>query len=185
MRKEIEVKAKVENLNLIMEKLIDLGCDISEAKTQDDQIYVNFTTPFNDFAPGKNFLRIRKSGGKVMFTLKQPQLNELDCIEKEVEISSAEEMHDALLLMGYHLAVKVNKLRRKTNYNDCEICLDEVADLGTYIEIEKITSDEEDAEEVQKELFKFLETLGVSREDRVVNGYDTLIYLKNSININK
>jgi adenylate cyclase class IV len=44
----------------------------------------------------------------------------------------------------------------------------------SHIEVEKITEGEGD--DVQEELFTFLETLGVTREDRVINGYDTLMY---------
>ena len=52
-----------------------------------------------------------------------------------------------------------------------------MSDLGTFVEVEKITEDVE-AEAVQNELFEFLETLGVKKEDRIVQGYDTLFYLK-------
>ena len=57
-----------------------------------------------------------------------------------------------------------------------EICLDEVKDLGNFIEVEKIT--DEDPDKVQEELFRFLESVGVRREDRVVNGYDILMWRK-------
>jgi predicted adenylyl cyclase CyaB len=56
------------------------------------------------------------------------------------------------------------------------ICLDEVRDLGTFIELEKITEGE-DPIKVQSELFAFLKSLGVREEDRVERGYDTLLYL--------
>jgi adenylate cyclase class 2 len=101
----------------------------------------------------------------------------MDCIEREVEINDADQMIGAIELLGYHKAVNVVKARTKTMYNGMEICLDEVKDLGSFIEVEKIVDG--DGEEVQNELFIFLETLGVKREDRVMNGYDTMVYLKN------
>jgi len=54
------------------------------------------------------------------------------------------------------------------------ICLDEVEGLGSFIEVEKTSA--EDGEAIQEELFNFLESLGVKREDRVFKGYDTLKY---------
>jgi predicted adenylyl cyclase CyaB len=59
------------------------------------------------------------------------------------------------------------------------ICLDEVKELGSYIEVEKISEDD-NANEVQNELFTFLESLGVNKENRETHGYDTLLYIKNN-----
>jgi adenylate cyclase class 2 len=177
MQKEIEVKAKVGDLNAIRTQLEGLGCVFTEPTIQDDAWFVNFHTDFAIFMPKTNFLRIRKTKGKTFLTLKQPQQNEMDCIEKEIEISDAQACTEALELMGYHEVVKVYKTRSKTTYNDMGICLDDVRDLGTFVEVEKITEGE--GEVVQNELFEFLQTLGVHKADRVMNGYDTLVYLKN------
>ena len=112
-----------------------------------------------------------------MFTLKQPQKNWLDKIECEFEVSSKDEAEKALDLMGYQKGVVVNKKRTITHYNGCEICIDEVENLGAYIEMEKMTQDG-DADKIQEELFAFFETLGISKEDRVGVGYDILMLEK-------
>ena len=39
--------------------------------------------------------------------------------------------------LGFVLHVRVNKIRRKASFNGYEICLDEVEDLGSFIEVEK------------------------------------------------
>lgn len=179
MKKEIEVKAKVEDFIQLLEKLSGLGCQFSESVRQEDKIFTNF--PDNEFAkfkPGINFLRIRKSGGKILFTLKQSLVNELEGIEKEVEVNDAKELEEILELMGYHEAVQVTKMRRKAKYKDYEICLDDVEGLGSFVELEKIT--DEDSEKVQSEMMDFLLGLGVEAEDRILNGYDTLVWLKNN-----
>ena len=54
-------------------------------------------------------------------------------------------------------------------------------DLGDFIEAEKIVKDEnhEDRKKTQEELFAFLETLGISKADRVIDGkYDIMLYEK-------
>lgn len=178
MKKEIEVKAKVTDLPELTKRLEALGITFSEPIVQNDETFVD--KDFGDYAQfqkGKNVLRIRESNGKYIFTLKQPQANELDCIEKETTISDPQEFREALIFMGYLPAVQIHKIRRKAKYKGYEICLDEVKELGTYIEVEKIT-DEENAEKVQEELFSFLESVGVSKKDGVTHGYDTLIYLQ-------
>ena len=178
MRKEIEVKARVSDLNNLTKRLKVFGVSLSEPIIQNDETFVdNNYGDYDKFQPEKNVLRIRKSNGKFIFTLKQQQSNELDCIERETEITDPAEFREALLLMGYKPIVKINKIRRKAKYKDYEICLDDVKELGTYVEMEKIT-DDEDADKVQNELFAFLEELGVSKNDRETHGYDTLVYLK-------
>lgn len=179
MRKEIEVKAKVRDPQKLFDKIRSLDIILSKEITQNDETFVD--NNFGDYAKlqtGKNILRIRKSNEKYIFTLKQPQKNELDCIEKETDITDPEEFRDALLLMGYKPVVKINKVRRKAKYKDYELCVDEVESLGTYIEVEKITDENDDSEAIQRELFQFLETLGIDKTDQEMHGYDTLIYLK-------
>lgn len=178
MKMEIEVKAKVRDFELIKNKLVNIGCKLSEPIIQNDYIYTIKGLDINKGYNNSPVLRIREQNGKYIFTLKKNRNNELDCIEKELEISNKEIMQEIFELMGYESNVSVHKSRIKCNYNEYEICLDEVEDLGSYIEVEKISDD--DGEKVQNELFDFLQTLGVLKEDRVFNGYDTLIWLKNN-----
>jgi adenylate cyclase class IV len=59
--------------------------------------------------------------------------------------------------------------------------LDKVKYLGEFIEAEKIVKnkDHEDRKKVQEELFDFLETLGITKEDRVIDGkYDIMLWEK-------
>jgi adenylate cyclase class 2 len=177
MRKEIEVKAKVHNFETLIRALENLGCVIGEGVTQEDFIFSHKNDNFLEKDVKKTILRIRKSKGKALFTIKESQGNELDCIEHETEVVDPGEMHQAILLMGYQEVVRLKKVRRKANYNDLEICLDEVEELGFFIEVEKIAEDV-DGEKVQSELFEFLISLGVDPADRVLIGYDTLMYKK-------
>ena len=178
-RQEIEVKARARDLEAVAQKLHDLGCTVSEPREQDDAIFINFVGSYIEFRSGAkaNFLRIRKTNGKNIFTIKQAQTNELDVIEYETEIADAEQMRQALLLMGYREVMRIRKVRRKANYRDYEICLDDVDGLGSYVEAEKI-SEGADSQLVQQELLNFLVTLGIKPEDREEHGYDTLLYLR-------
>lgn len=178
MKKEIEVKAKIKDLGSVRSTLENLGCVFSDSVTQDDIYFVNFDDDFSVFKTKANFLRIRKTRGKIIFTLKQPQSNELDCIEKEFEISDEQQCREAIEIMGYHEVVRVSKTRARCSYNGIEISLDDVQGLGAFIEVERIT--DEDANKVQDELFTFLQTLGVNKDDKIMQGYDTQIYIKNN-----
>ncbi len=176
MKKEIEVKAKIGDKHEVMKKLAALGCVFTEPTKQEDSIFTNYKGDFTKIPLGDNVLRIRKAKGKIILTLKQAQKNQLDCLEKEFEVSDGQEARDVLELLGYKVAVEITKIREKTKLGEYEICVDQVEKLGSFIEVEKMS--DEDGEIVQEELFGFLESLGIIRENRVELGYDTLMYLK-------
>jgi adenylate cyclase class 2 len=178
--KEIEIKARLHDRAAVMKKLESLGCVFENAMTQNDVVYVRNVGSLEKFRGNDAFLRIRvKNNSKILFTVKKPMANDLDALEYEVEVSSASTLEQALLLMGYKEAVRINKTRIVTQYDGCEICIDEVEDLGSFIEMEKL-AEEGDSEEIQTELFEFFKTLGITNEDRVFLGYDSLILTKNA-----
>ena len=178
MKSEIEVKAKVKDFEALISKLNEIGCVLSEPITQDDYVYNQKGVNLKDHSHNTPVLRIREQGNKIIFTLKKNRSNELDCIEKEVDVNDRDTMFDIFELLGFQKTVEVHKKRKKGNYHEYEICLDEVQDLGSFIEVEKIS--DEDGEKVQNELFDFLKMLGVEKEDRVLVGYDTQLWRKNN-----
>lgn len=175
--KEVEVKAKVENLEELEKRLVDLGCEFSDSLLEEDMIFTNLKGDYAEFRTDVNFIRIRKRGDKITLTLKRPLTNEQDCIEKESEINNPKEVADMLELMDHKKALELKKRRKKTKYKGLEICLDSIEELGDFVEVEKLTNDE-DSEKIQKELFDFLKSLGIDEKERVIRGYDTMVYLK-------
>ena len=172
---EIEVKAKISDTKTIIEKLESLGCKLSDPVRQEDEIFnISGATPSN--LGGGAVMRIRNSNGKYILTAKKDRSGELDCLEQEVEVNDPVEARKMLELLGFAHTVFVNKNRRKGKIGDLEICLDEVEGLGSFIEAEKIS--DEDGKKVQAELMEFLISLGVKPEDRVFEGYDTMMYKK-------
>lgn len=173
--KEVEVKAKVESFEEIQSKLSDLGCIFSEPQTQKDRIYLDNSIEFPDKTVGTLYLRIRNSNGKHIFTLKKQLATEAENLEKELVIDDPEKCNDILKLMGYHEVLNISKTRIKCKHNNMKICLDQVDRLGAFVEVEKITT-EDDTEKVKKELFEFLKTLGIKEKDQIFKGYATMIY---------
>ncbi|HRN95904.1 MAG TPA: class IV adenylate cyclase [Candidatus Levybacteria bacterium] len=168
---EIEVKARIKDPATLITKLETMGCQFSDPIHQIDTIYI----PIGATIPvpqGVNVLRIREQDGKYILTLKQPITNQLDCIERETEVINAPQMHDMIRLLGFEKSSRVEKKRKKSKYKNYEICIDEVIDLGIFIEVETFG---EDAQTLQKELFTFLETLGVKKQDQEFMGYDILL----------
>tara|TARA_Y100000310_G_C20588884_1_gene766913 strand:+ start:562 stop:1104 length:543 start_codon:yes stop_codon:yes gene_type:complete len=172
--REIEVKAKVKNLDEIKNKLKWMTCSFGEETLQEDSIFLKKELDLLSIPLGTEVLRIREMENKILFTLKVSQKNELDCIEKEVVVDSKETMEEILKGLGYSKKVQVRKKRLKGKLRGYTICLDKVSGLGSFVEVEKISSEE--TEKVQEELMKFLESLGISREKRIEKGYDTLMW---------
>lgn len=171
--KEIEVKARVTDFANLLKRLEILGCVLSPVTQQTDRIFLSEHGSI-PAKRGENVLRIREQDGTYLFTLKQPQTNQLDCIEEEMEITDLEALIRIIKTLKFRESVGVKKKRRTTKYKDYTICLDEVEGLGSFIEVEKFS--DEDAASVQKELFTFLETFGITKADQELNGYDVILY---------
>lgn len=178
---EVEVKARLKDRNAIVKKLEELGCKFSEELHQVDHVFIPRGTPLPRTPLGTSVLRVREQNNKYFFTLKIPQSNHQDCIEREMEILDGEMMIEILELMKWDKMPNVDKRRIKTNFKDMEIVLDHVEFLGEFIEVEKIVTNEyhEARKKTQEELVDFLETIGVSRMDQVIDGkYDIMLWEK-------
>jgi len=177
--REIEVKIRTKDLDLVKTQLEERGCQLSESLVQHDVIYsleANAKKEWEDSKEGNVVMRIRRQGDSTEFNLKKQKTNELDNLEYETKISNPDDMHKILAELGYVPQVEVKKVRRKCKLEDYEICLDEVERLGSFVEIEKLAPEDADPEEIQKKLIEMLESLGLSRDDIETRGYDTQMY---------
>jgi len=176
MIKEIETKAKISSQNGMFTKLTALLTEVKGPIFQLDRYFCNFSEDFAVFRPHENFLRIRKTEGAVLFTLKQPQSNELDVIEKTIIINDEQILSDMIALLGYREIISVNKKRLMGTILGWSVCLDDVEELGYFIELKYVG--EESAEDIQIQQKSFLISLGIKEEDIVISGYDTMLYVK-------
>lgn len=175
--REIEIKLKVNNLEVIENKLRENGCVFSLPLHQHDVIYSkNGSAEFQSAKEGDIILRIRRENDIIEFNLKQQKSNEMDNLEYETEIKDLEAMDNILQILGWFPEIEVKKVRRKGKLGNYEICLDQVEELGNFVELEILTSDDADPQKIREELFVILENLGLSRNDEETRGYDTQIY---------
>jgi adenylate cyclase class 2 len=181
---EIEAKAKLKDKKAVMNRLKEMGLEIHATKYQKDTIYwPNDIKDPSGRLIGRNFIRIREqkieNKKKVIFTLKQALENTLDSIEKEIEIKEEDipTIFSIFELLGFYHFTTVEKERINANIGDIEVCIDEVTDLGSFIELEKFGEDGE-AEKIHQELNNMFDSLGIKKEDYVYHGYDILMYNK-------
>lgn len=93
-------------------------------------------------------------------------------VEHEVKVDSRSELEAILTFLGYKEMVTVRKTRRTAHYQNWEICIDDVEELGSFIEVEQMAEHEEDIVPVRDSIMEFLRSLGIAEEDLLVKRYD-------------
>lgn len=93
---------------------------------------------------------------------------------REVEVIDRDEMHAAVVTMGFRPTVRIVKRRRSGEFGHWSLCLDEVERAGCFLELECHPEPEQDADLVQAEMAQFVTSLGV-RVEQVADTYDSLV----------
>lgn len=176
--REIEIKTRVASLSNIVDTLRSRGVDVSDPVTQHDTVYG---------APGVDgdnentapWLRIRRETKNnettVYFTLKRSITNQLDSIEHETTVGDEIELENIIEQLGFVQYSDLTKTRQQARIDGVGLCFDDVKDAGTFIEAEKLTSDDVSYDSVVEELWQLVERIGGSRDNAVTDGYDVLV----------
>jgi len=98
----------------------------------------------------------------------------MSCEEHETPVADRDQMHAAVVAMGFRPTVRIRKVRRIAVVGDLALCVDEVDGVGVFLEAERLVGDGVPGEVVQAELAAFVESLGVEAEP-VEQTYDTLV----------
>ena len=171
---EVEVKYRLGDMPGMERALANRGAVLSAPTHQDDQAYAPQGWSYGDNKTGVTFARLRTQDGRHLFTIKKPLANELACLEHETEVADRDEMHRAILAMGFYPTVRIVKSRRTASLGDLSICLDEVEHAGAFMEIERMLGVGESGEAAQDNLDRFAQSLGVEL-DRTTATYDSLV----------
>lgn len=108
-----------------------------------------FQSPVRDFIESRECLRVREKDGEATLTWKPPTTKEMDqkgmYWKEELDILLFEQGDKAIRLLkvlGFEVVAVVAKSRSLyKNGRDITLCVDEIDDVGCFIEIEKITDD--------------------------------------------
>ena len=172
--REVEVKYRLQDSEALLATLEMRGIELGPPAGQDDQAYAPSGWSYGDDRQGVPFARLRTTGGRHVFTLKRPAENLLSCEEHETDITDREQMHAAIVAMGFCPTVRIVKVRRSAAYGDMLLCVDEVEGLGWFLEVERMVSGDAPGDVIQAELCRFVESLGVEAE-RTEQTYDWLV----------
>ncbi len=136
---ETEAKLKVDSLAEVEHRLNGLGAEFVAEQLQTDSLLDDNT---GALAAADRCLRIRRQvvgdcercflgykGGREASNFKKRQ-------EIETEIKDAESLVKRLLILGCEEKLFVEKNRRIWRLGSCEVALDELPGLGSFVEIE-------------------------------------------------
>lgn len=150
---EIEAKLKVDSLPDVERKLKELGAEFLAEQSQSD---IHFDDANASLMITDQCLRLRRQtvDGNEKFFLTYKGAKEKSDFKKrreiEIEINSAEATERLLLALDYHKVLVVEKKRRLWRFGHCDVALDQLSQLGCFVEIEG--PDDETITEVQKRL---------------------------------
>ena len=173
---EIEAKAYAKNLQKIEEKILSMG---AELVWMGDQTDTYFSHPARSFKDTDEALRVREEEGKMTLTYKGPKIDATSKTRMEinVQVEDDDAVKQLLKKLGFLEAAVVTKHRRKFMLDEFKICLDEVHNLGEFVEIEtsaKTEDSEEKVEELRDCVLKTLDLLDLKERER--KSYLELLY---------
>ena len=187
---EIESKFKLSD-NMTRDKLIAIlesqFVVPASVKHQIDTVFLLPEQVDAPIIPGSKIMRVRdvlnpETGElqRSLMTLKVEGQAKLVSDEYEFVVDDGNAARQMLTALGWQEVVTVDKVRLESKTEDYTICIDEVAGLGLFIELEVLTEDSADVKNIQQQMCNFLKNLNIDGELWKIP-YDTSIrnlYLK-------
>ncbi len=172
MRLEVELKFPVQDLERVEGQLRSLGAEIAHPHEEVDRYYGH---PARNFAQTDEALRIRQKGGHCFLTYKGPKIDPTTKTRREIDLplpagpDSFAAWDELLQALGFRPVAEVRKQRRKAfltwqGYR-VEISLDEVVELGSFVELE-LVSDPAGVDSARSALLALADRLELHQSER-------------------
>jgi adenylate cyclase class 2 len=159
---EIEVKAHADDLKKVEAELRKMGAQFIEDIRQIDTYYNH---PCRNFAETDEALRIRCSGAKYYLAYKGKKVDPESKTRKEieVEIEDAHTTAELLVSLGFSPVADIKKVRKVYKLDTFTVCLDDVVNVGTFVEVETCG---EHVEELRNSALSILNALNLKNYER-------------------
>lgn len=169
---EIEIKYRVDDFAPVVAALTRLSAAHVENR---DDVDAYFNAPHRDFAVTDEALRIRRIGNQACITYKGPRTDQQTKTREEIEapladgVGPAADMERILAALGFRPTAIVRKTRSVFELTRgrflVHVCLDEVAEVGAFVELE-IVADQSAFTEAKAELLACAAELGLAQMER-------------------
>jgi adenylate cyclase class 2 len=157
---------------------------VAEQGLSERQVDTYFNHPDRNFLaarPITEWLRIRDTGHGAVLNYKHwhhtKEKRTISCDEYETNIENAAAARRLLEALGFNVLIVVDKTRKTWHYKDVEVAIDDVKELGTYVELEakgKFAS----IDEAKAHLYRVVEELGLKLGEQDLQGYPFLLLEK-------
>ncbi len=180
MHQEVEIKAKIEDPKGVERKLRRIG-KFTRVRKQVDEYFVPPQQDFFKKNPPIEYLRVRYEGERshlnysFLHFRKDGWLAVTD--EYETLVQNPRTVGEVLKKIGMIHKVTVEKTRKYFDCGKFEVVLDEVRNLGSFVEVEakKVFGS---LAETRKACMDFLENLKIKYEMNNDMGYPRMLYKK-------
>jgi len=127
--------------------------------------------------------RLRKKDGTNYLTYKVDKFDDskkwLYSEEEETEVKDFDVAKKIILLLGLTPLVEINNTKYTYYTEEYEIVLEEVKDLGLFLEVEKLkVGDEEDIKDIKRDILNFIKSLGLKTGNELNAGKPELMLNK-------
>ena len=170
---EVEQKYAVGEVSRIIDALESQSVHWQNEVCQRDYY---FNHPSRDFAITDEAVRIRIENDLACLTYKGPKIGTKAKTRKEIElpivdgVAAEPAIRTFLTELGFHEVALVSKRRRngtcRVNGRDVNVALDDVEQLGCFVELELLVSDESEISAAQATLDDLAIKAGLSSSDR-------------------
>jgi adenylate cyclase class 2 len=175
MQYEVEQKFAVDDSSAVEFRLRELGAAFHDPIEQSDRYYNH---PARDFGQTDEALRIRCIGDNTRVTYKGPKIDTQTKTRREIELpigepgegrQSAEQLSAMLELLGFRFVAEVRKTRRTAELlwqgQHVEVALDDVADVGRFVELETSAADAA-LQQAKQRIIALAADLGLAQHER-------------------
>lgn len=178
---EVEIKLPIKEKEAVEAALQALGFTPSACFCEED---IYFDHASGQIRKNGEALRVRtitdlQTGQKeTVITFKGKKLDAVSMSRKELEtgVADGEVCMQILEALGFQaVQPMVQKTRQEYQRERMTACVDEVQDLGTFLELELVISEEESREEALQEIDKELQKLGYSLKDTTRTSYLSML----------
>jgi len=176
---EVELKVKVQSLEPVRRQLLEKGA-VCSGRIHEHDIYYN--APHRDFGVTDEAVRVRYTNDHAVVTYKGAKIKKFGLKAREelnTAVESGEVFETILDRLGFTKTTEVNKWRENYQFSDAAISLDEVDELGTFVEIEIMAEDENSNAAVL--IQRIAKEIGVSGEPILASYLELLLSKRSAV----
>jgi predicted adenylyl cyclase CyaB len=179
MRLEVETKARVANLEGILDRL---KC-LTNLANEDTVLDIYFVPAETRDASSKRRIRLRKKGKGGIVTYKRDvnitpsqtdrEIDYTVCEELEFHVSDAIAFSQLMEKCGMNEVWKRKKRRRIFRIGSAQVELNTIEDIGNFVEIE-VVCDLKEIDQAQREIHQVTKMLGLAPSDFDLRWYTSM-----------